>query len=121
MFAGLDLIHVPAVIPYDSGTIVVSDKKGGGIRWTADFTMIPVQVQGKQGIRFTEKGHGTMSPYDREVQWVLEGTWLAGPDGFKPLDFKKTVTDPKGAPVATEIKHFDWAAKTVRYERQEPG
>src|SRR5262245_30639264 len=112
-------IGVPPVIPKESGGIVVSDKNGVR-RWTADWTMEPVELNGQKAVRFTEKGKGRISPYSQDVQWSLNATWLAQ-NGFRPLDTEKTISSSSGTLIATERKHFDSANGSVRFERTPAG
>ena len=81
-----DLIKAPSTIPTESGSIVVS-AKGGGRRWTANWTMEPAQYQGRKAVRFTERGQGHLSQFPGQVNWTLESTWLAEKN-FQPLDFE---------------------------------
>jgi hypothetical protein len=111
-----DLIKAPATIPTESGSIIVS-AKGGGRRWTANWTMEPSERQGQKTIRFTERGQGRISPFTREVRWSLEAVWSAA-SSLQPLDTEKMITSSTGEWLATERKHFDAKAGTVRFERQ---
>jgi hypothetical protein len=111
-----DLIKAPSTIPSESGSIIVSSK-GGGRRWTASWTMEPAEWQGQKTIRFTERGQGRISPFTREVRWSLEAVWSAA-TSLQPLDTEKMITSPTGEWLASERKHFDVKAGTVRFERQ---
>ena len=106
-------------MPADHGRVVVSGKSGGR-RWTANWTMEPVEQNGKKAIRFTERGQGHVSPFSEEVRWSLESVWSAEA-GLQPLDSEKIITTPAGAQLVTERKHFDVAAGVVRFERQRSG
>ena len=66
-----DLIKPPSIVPSDSGGVVVSTK-GEERRWTARWTMEPIERDRKKAIRFTERGQGHVSPYSGEVRWTLE-------------------------------------------------
>jgi len=111
-----ELIRAPNEIPFDSGAIAVRLKRGGGVRWTAEWTMAPAEHQGRKAVRFTEQGRGRLHPYMQDVRWSLEALWLAG-DGFRPLEFEKTVTGLNGGVLAAERKRFDPAKGVVRFER----
>jgi hypothetical protein len=119
LLLGSDLIQPPGVVPRDSGAVVVSLKTGER-RWTANWTMEPVERDGKKAVRFTEQGQGRVSPFSGEVRWSLESVWSAEA-GFQPLDSQKTVTTLAGGAVLTERKHFDPVKGTVRFERQQSG
>jgi hypothetical protein len=113
-------LKAPAVIPANHGTVVTSTAKGE-MRWTANWTMEPWTVGGKNAVRFTENGKGQYSPFTQEVRWTLESIWLA--DGsFFPLQFEKTVRDAQGQTLAVDKKSFDNAAGKVKFEhRNEKG
>jgi len=112
----MSLIKAPAVVPEDSGTVIAS-AKGGGRRWTANWTMAPAERDRSKAVRFTERGQGKISPFQEQVQWSLEAVWSAE-NSLQPLDSEKIVTTPAGAHLATERKHFDRSKYTVRFERQ---
>src|SRR5262249_37041090 len=115
----LDLIQAPPAVTSDHGAIVVSDTNKN-VRWRAEWTMDPAELQGRKAVRFTERGQGRVSPYQQEVRWSLEATWFA--DGsFRPVDFEKKVTTLSGEPLVTEKKHFDAAKHRVLFERTFPG
>ena len=60
LFLFADLIKVPATIaPYSGASNVFS--KNGSVRWTADWAMETLQVQGKRAVRITERGSGRMT------------------------------------------------------------
>jgi hypothetical protein len=111
-----DLIAAPATVPEDRGTIVVS-AKGGGRRWSANWTMEPASQQGMKAVRFTEQGKGRISPFEEEVQWSLEALWSAE-SGFRPLSSEKNVSKPDGTLLMTEKKQFDPGKNQVRFERR---
>jgi hypothetical protein len=113
-----DLIKAPATVPSDRGTVVVSDKTGGR-RWTANWTMEPVERNGKKAVRFTERGQGHVSPFSQEIRWSLESLWSAETD-LLPMDSEKVISGPTGERLLTERKHFDAATGIVRFERQRP-
>jgi hypothetical protein len=115
---GRDLIKAPATIPRDMGAVVVSAKKGG-LRWTANWTMEPIERDGKKAVRFTERGQGHISPFSGEVRWSLEVVWSAQP-AFQPLDSEKIVTSAAGEQLLTERKHFDVVKGLVKLERLRP-
>src|SRR6266403_271797 len=92
LLSGSDLIKAPAAVPADRGTVVVSGK-GRGRRWTANWTMEPIERSGKKAVRFTERGQGHSSPFSEEVEWSLESVWSAE-TGLQPLDSEKTITTP---------------------------
>src|SRR5262249_17616343 len=87
LFLGGDLIKPPSVVPTDRGSVIVSGK-GGDRRWTANWTMEPLERDGKKAIRFTERGQGTVSPYSEEVKWSLESLWSAE-NSLRPLESEK--------------------------------
>ena len=88
--------------------------KGGPLRWKNEWTMSPQILRGQPVVRFTEKGSGRYSPFDREVRWNIETIWSAG-EWFRPLSSERTwesvkffaglelvmVTDPATTPVLT--------------------
>jgi hypothetical protein len=113
-----DLVKPPSAIPRDSGTVIVSSKSGER-RWSANWTMEPVERGGRKAVRFTERGEGRISPFPGEVRWLLESVWSAEA-GFQPLDSEKIVTTPAGAAVVTERKHFDAVNGSLKFERQRP-
>ena len=115
---GLDLIKPPATVPGDSGAVVVS-AKNGGLRWTANWNMEPIERDGKKAVRFTERGQGHLSPFSGEVRWSLESVWSAEP-GLQPLDSEKIVTNATGARLVTERKRFDAVNGIVKLERLRP-
>src|SRR2546426_12608572 len=100
-----DLIKAPPSVPADGGAVVVSGKSGGR-RWTANWTMEPIERDGRKAIRFTERGQGHISPFSDEVRWSLESVWSAE-NVLQPLDSEKIVTTPTGTRLATERKQFD--------------
>src|SRR5262245_5769962 len=115
----LDLLQAPPAITSDRGAIVVSDTNKN-VRWRAEWTMDPAELQGRKAVRFTERGQGRVSPYQQQVRWSLEATWYA--DGmFRPVDFEKTITTLSGEPLVTERKHFDVGKGNVVFERSFPG
>src|SRR5262249_8725326 len=114
----LDLIKPPRTIPQDRGAVVVSAKSGER-RWRASWTMEPTERDGRQAVRFTERGQGRVSPFPGEVRWSLESIWSAE-TGFQPLDSEKVVTTLTGSPVVTERKHFDLVKRTVKFDRLRP-
>src|SRR5215831_18907744 len=113
-----DLVKAPSIVPSDHGGVVVS-AKGGGRRWSAKWTMEPVEREGKKAVRFTETGQGHVSPYSGEVRWSLEAVWSAE-SGFRPVSTEKIVTSLTGTRIAVERKHFDLTTNTVTFERQFP-
>jgi len=120
LMIAMSQLKAPAAIPTDHGTVVTSTIKGE-MRWTANWTMEPWTVGGKNAVRFTENGKGQHSPFAQEVFWTVESIWLA--DGsFFPLQFEKTVRDAQGQTVAVEKKNFDRVAGKVKFEhRNEKG
>ena len=109
-------LKAPNVIPKDHGMVVASTNNGA-VRWSANWTMAPWSVGGKNAVRFTETGKGHYSPFTQEVHWTLESVWLA--DGsFFPLQFEKTIRDTQGHTLAVEKKSFDRAGGIVKVERQ---
>ncbi len=101
-----ELVKAPQTIKKEKGSIAVTEK--GKSRWTADWTMEPLTVDGRAAVRFTEKGRGLYSPYKTEVQWTVEAIWKA--DGhYRPLRFERTFTDSRGKSLATRRKTFDEA------------
>lgn len=116
LFLFADLIKVPATIaPYSGASNVFS--KNGSVRWTADWAMETLQVQGKRAVRITERGSGRISEFPQDVRWSLEATWRAE-DGFQPLDVEKTISASDGRRLVVERKHFDHDKGIVRFERQ---
>jgi hypothetical protein len=111
-----DLVKAPSIVPSDHGGVVVS-AKGEGRRWSANWTMEPLEREGKKAVRFTETGQGHVSPYSGEVRWSLEAVWSAE-SGFRPVSTEKIVTSLTGRRIATERKHFDLTKNTVSFERQ---
>lgn len=111
-----DLIKAPGMVARDSGAVVVSAKSGGQ-RWTASWTMEPIERGGQKAIRFTERGQGHVSPFAGEVRWTLESVWSAD-SAFQPLDSEKTVSSVTGGRLVTEKKHFDPAKGTMKFERE---
>jgi len=109
-------LKAPPVIPMDHGTVVASTTNGAR-RWSANWTMEPWNVNGKNAVRFTENGKGHYSPFTQEVQWNLESVWLAD-SSFFPLQFEKTIRDTQGHTLAIEKKNFDRAGRVVRFEKQ---
>ena len=81
------LIKIPSALPADSGAVVVSSK-GEGQRWTANWTMEPVERAGRKKLRLTERGRGHVSPFSEEIQWSLESVWSTE-NGVRPLDSEK--------------------------------
>jgi len=116
LLSALDLIKAPAGVPTDSGAVVVSAKNGGR-RWTATWTMEPIEREGKKAVRFTERGQGHVNPFPGEVRWTLESIWSAEAS-FQPLNSEKIVTTPTGAPLVRERKHFDPVKGIATFERQ---
>jgi hypothetical protein len=114
---GRDVIKTPAILARDSGTVIVSAKKGGQ-RWTAGWTMEPIERNGKKAVRFTERGQGHISPFSSEVRWSVESIWSAEPPGFQPLESERTVTTPTGMRLLVERKHLDPVKGVLRFERQ---
>jgi hypothetical protein len=101
----------------EKGTSAAS-AKGEPMRWTSEWTMQHDNAEGKPIVRFTEKGSGRYSSFDREVRWSVETIWTA--DGsFRPLRSERTVTDMTGRPLMTERKSFRFDKGTVEIERQE--
>ena len=119
LLSGLDLIKAPTAVSRDSGAVVVSARNGER-RWSATWTMEPIEREGKKAVRFTERGQGHVSPFPGEVRWSIESTWSAE-TGFQPLDSEKIITSPTGAPLVTERKHFDPVKGIAQFERQRAG
>ena len=111
-----DLLKAPPVLPADRGAVVVSGKSGGR-RWTANWTMEPIEQNGRKAIRFTERGQGHINSFSEEIRWSLEAVWSAE-NGLRPLDSEKIITSSTGVRLSTERKHFDQSKSTVRFERQ---
>ena len=111
-----DLVKAPSIVPSDHGGVVVS-AKGGGRRWSAKWTMEPLEREGKKAVRFTETGQGHVSPYSGEVRWSLEAIWSAD-RGLRPVSTEKIVTSLAGAQIAVERKHFDLTKNIVTFERR---
>lgn len=108
-------LKAPSVIPRDHGTVVATTTKGE-MRWSADWTMDPWTVAGKNAVRFTETGKGHYSGFAQEIRWTIEAVWLA--DGsFFPLQFEKTIRDTQGKTLAVEKKTFDRATGKSMFER----
>jgi hypothetical protein len=109
-------VKAPPVIPRDHGSVIASTTTGE-MRWSADWTMEPWSVSGKNAVRFTENGRGRYSPFTQEVRWSMVSIWLA--DGrFSPLQSEKTILDSQGKTLAVEKKAFDSAAGKVKVERK---
>ena len=70
LLSGLDLIKAPTAVPSDSGAVVVSARNGER-RWSATWTMEPIEREGKKAVRFTERGQGHVSPFPGEVRWSI--------------------------------------------------
>jgi uncharacterized protein DUF3108 len=119
LFLVVDLIKPPATLSPYSGSSNVFAKRGD-VRWTADWAMEPIQVNGKPAVRFTERGSGRISEFSQEVRWSSQAVWRADA-GFQPLDFEKTITAADGKQLVVERKHFDRDKGTVRFERQTSG
>ena len=94
--------------------------KGGPLRWKNEWTMSPQILRGQPVVRFTEKGSGRYSPFDREVRWNIETIWSAG-ELFRPLSTERTVTDMAGRPLVKERKSFNFDIGSVDIEREDMG
>jgi len=73
---------------------------------------------GQRTVRFTEKGGGRYSGFDREVRWNIETTWTIDA-GFRPTKSERTVTDIAGKPLLRERKSFNFAKGIVDIERED--
>ena len=73
---------------------------------------------GQRTVRFTEKGSGRYSGFDREVRWNIETTWTAE-EAFRPMRTERTVTDMAGKPLVRELKSFNFDNGTVDIERED--
>ena len=108
-------IKVPAAIPREKGSNVVTDKSGN-VRWTAEWTMEPFREQGQNAVRFTETGMGRYAPFRQDVRWSAEAIWSAQ-DVFSPIRVEKKFTDASGHTIQTERKTIDQAKSVALFER----
>jgi hypothetical protein len=115
--APMEVLKPPLSANREKGMTTTS-LKGGPLRWKSEWTMERESGQGQRTVRFTEKGSGRYSGFDREVRWDTETTWTIG-EAFRPMRTERTVTDMAGKPLVTEQKSFNFDKGTVDIEREE--
>ena len=104
----------------------MGDREAGGaiatekdkVRWTNQWTMEHVTIEGNAAVHFIEVGKGIYSPFTKEVGWRTE-SWWSYEDAFRPLRFDKTFTDAEGKPLIRELEAFDWKKHQARFERRD--
>lgn len=112
-----EVLKPPPSAASEKGTTVTSAKDGPA-RWKSEWTMARDSLNGRPVVRFTEKGRGKYSPFEREVQWTVETVWTAD-ESFRPLRTERTVTDMAGRQLVKERKSFNFDKGSVDIERQE--
>ena len=110
-----DPLKAPSQGVRQQGAIVTS-AQGGGVRWTAEWALEPLTVNGQREVKITEAGQGRRSPFQQEVQWTVEALWKAE-SAFSPIRVERRVRDMNGRLLVTERKAFDIARGIVQFER----
>ena len=115
--ASMEVLKPPPSANTEKGTTTTS-LKSGPLRWKSEWTMERQSGSGQRTVRFTEKGSGRYSGFDREVRWSIETTWTAE-EAFRPVRTEHTVTDMAGKPLVRELKSFNFDQGTVDIERED--
>jgi hypothetical protein len=95
----------------------IATTKGGGVRWRSEWTMEKSILDGRRIVRFTERGSGLYSPFERDVRWNTESVWSAD-EAFRPRTIERVVTDSAGRVLLKERKSFQFDKGVVEIEQQ---
>ena len=113
----VEILKPPAGANSEQGATITS-LKGGVVRWRNEWTMERSTLNGRRIIRFTERGNGRYSPFEREVRWNVETAWTAE-ESFLPLQTERVVTDAAGRRLMRERKSFNFDGGAVEIDRED--
>jgi hypothetical protein len=113
----VELLKPPPSANSEKGASIATTKSGA-VRWRSEWTMEKSSLDGRKVVRFTERGSGLYSPFNREVRWNTESVWSVG-EAFRPLTIEHAVTDSAGRVLLRERKLFQFDRGVVGIERRD--
>ena len=113
----VEILKPPPAANSERGATITS-LKGGPVRWRSEWTMEKSSLDGRRIVRFTERGSGRYSGFDREVRWNIETVW-SSEESFRPLRTERVVTDAGGRQLLRERKSFNFDKGVVDIEVQD--